>query len=471
VSTVEQIAAQVRAGELRAVSVIELALHEARSDVLGAFVHVDTDAALERAMAIDAAVDRGEDPGPLAGVPIAIKDNIAVAGQPLGCASRMLQGYTAPRSATAIDRLIAAGAVPLGRTNMDEFGMGSSGENSAIGPTRNPWDTRRVPGGSSSGSAAAVAAGIVPAALGSDTGGSVRQPAALCGIVGLKPSYGRISRSGLVAFGSSVDQIGPMSGTVRGAAALLEAMAGPDPLDSTAIDAPTGGWLQACDAEPAGLKLGLPSQCWSTGSEVEAMVRSAVQALTERGVSLVPIDLPVLKMAIPTYYLLTSAEASSNLSRFDGVRYGLRPDAPDLHSLYTRARTEGFGPEVQRRILLGTFALSAGYAEEYYDRADAVRDQMRAELSAALRTVDALAMPTSPTTAFPLGERVSDPVAMYLSDVFTTPPSLTGLPAISVPAGLVDGLPVGLQLVGRMEDEATVLTLAAAAEQRWQAEA
>lgn len=460
-SAVIGIATRVRTGEERAVSVVEAALQEARTDRLGAFTHLQTDDALDRAAEIDAAIERGEDPGLLAGVPIAIKDNIAQAGLPLSCASKMLQDYTAPRAATAVTRLLAAGAVPIGRTNMDEFGMGSSGENSAIGPTRNPWDTDRVPGGSSSGSAAAVAAGIVPAALGSDTGGSVRQPASLCGIVGLKPTYGRISRSGLVAFGSSMDQIGPMAQTVRGVATLLQVMAGVDPLDSTTLDAPPQDWIAACDRDTSQLRIGMPRQCWTGAGPVEDAVRSTLEAL---GLQLVPVDLPTLAMAIPTYYLLTSAEAASNLSRFDGVRFGHRAAADSLSELYSRSRTEGFGPEVQRRILLGSFALSAGYAADHYDKADGVRDQMRRELCDVLQSVDVLAMPTSPSTAFRLGERNKDPVAMYLSDVFTTPPSLTGLPAISVPAGLVDDLPVGLQLVGRMEDEATILALASTVE-------
>ena len=461
-SGVLKTAADVRSGQISAKQVVQAALHRAQQETLGAFLHIQGTAALKQAAHIDSLIAQGEDPGPLAGVPIAIKDNIAQAGEPLGCASRMLQGYTAPRSATAVQRLVDAGAVPIGRTNMDEFGMGSSGENSAIGPTQNPWDPQRVPGGSSSGSAAAVAADRVPAALGSDTGGSVRQPAALCGIVGLKPTYGRISRSGLVAFGSSVDQIGPMTKTVRDAALLLQIMAGPDPLDSTSLTQPAQDWLSACDQRTSGLKIGLPRQCWTQAGPLEALVR---ETLAQTGLSLVPLDIPSLTMAIPTYYLLTSAEAASNLSRFDGVRYGHRAEADSLSDLYTRSRSEGLGPEVQRRILLGSFALSEGYAEDHYQRADAVRDQMRQELSAALQSVDALAMPTSPSTAFAMGERVADPVAMYLSDVFTTPPSLTGLPAISVPAGCLEGLPVGLQLVGRMHDEATILALGAAVEQ------
>jgi len=464
VSDILTIAHHIKTGTSSAVSVVQAALAAAGNEDLGAFVQVQSEAALSRAAEVDAALASGDDPGPLAGVPIAIKDNIAQEGQPLTCASQMLSGYIAPRTATAVQRLLDAGAVPIGRTNMDEFGMGSSGENSAIGPTRNPHDPTRVPGGSSSGSAAAVAANIVPGALGSDTGGSVRQPASLCGIVGLKPTYGRISRSGLVAFGSSVDQVGPMANTVRGVAVLLTAMAGPDPLDSTSLSTSSQDWLAACDRPARGLRIGLPTQCWTKSGEVESTVHAALSALTSEGVELIPVDLPSLSMAIPTYYLLTSAEASSNLSRFDGVRYGVRSAAGQLEDMYAQTRSAGFGTEVQRRILLGTFALSAGYAEDYYERADAVRDQMRAELHAALQNVDALATPTAPSVAFPLGEKIDDPVSMYLSDVFTTPPSLTGLPALSVPAGQVDGLPVGLQLVGRAEDEATILTLAAAVE-------
>ena len=461
-SAILKIAAEVRSGQVSAHDVVQAAVDKATQETLGAFLHLQADQALQHAARIDHLVQQGDDPGPLAGVPIAIKDNIAQAGEPLSCASRMLEGYIAPRSATAVQRLIGAGAVPIGRTNMDEFGMGSSGENSAIGPTQNPWDTTRVPGGSSSGSAAAVAADLVPAALGSDTGGSVRQPAALCGIVGLKPTYGRVSRSGLVAFGSSVDQIGPMTQTVRGAALLLQVMAGPDPLDSTSMTQDPLDWVSACDQDTASMTIGLPRQCWTQSGPLEDQV---MQTLQRTGLSLVPVDIPSLRMAIATYYLLTSAEAASNLSRFDGVRYGRRAKADSLPELYTRSRTEGLGSEVQRRILLGSFALSEGYAEDHYQRADAVRNQMRLELNGALQSVDALAMPTSPSTAFSLGERVSDPMAMYLSDVFTTPPSLTGLPAISVPAGRHEGLPIGLQLVGRMNDEATILALGAAVEQ------
>ncbi len=454
----------IQGRETSASQAVTAALNQAKATAsLGAFISLNEETALAQASRIDADMQRVV-PGRLAGLPIAVKDNITQADAPCGCGSKMLSGFTSPTSATALDRLITAGAIPIGRTNMDEFGMGSSGEHSAIGPTRNPWDPARVPGGSSSGSAAAVAAGVVPVALGSDTGGSVRQPAAFCGVVGLKPTYGRVSRSGLVAFGSSLDQIGPITPTVRDAALILEVMAGPDPLDATSLPQAPGEWVQACSRPVDGLRIGLPKQCWAQDTDVSTVVQAALRDLTTRGVTLVEVDIPTLTMAIPTYYLLTSAEASSNLARFDGIRYGQRAIADALEALYSQTRSTFFGPEVQRRILLGTFALSAGYAEEHYERANAVRHQMREEISQALTTVDALATPTAPSTAFALGEKQDDPVAMYLSDVFTTPPSLTGHPAISVPAGLCSGLPVGLQLIGAHQDEATILQLASAVE-------
>jgi aspartyl-tRNA(Asn)/glutamyl-tRNA(Gln) amidotransferase subunit A len=459
------LASAIRSGQTTAMAAVAEALDRAAAaQDLGAFISLDPDFARTAAQGIDAAIQDGDSVGPLAGVPIAIKDNIAQADRPCTCASAVLASYVAPFNATAVDRLLAAGAVPIGRTNMDEFGMGSSGEHSSIGPTANPWDPTRVPGGSSSGSAAAVAAGIVPIALGSDTGGSVRQPAALCGVVGLKPTYGRVSRFGLVAFGSSVDQIGPITASVRDAALALSVMAGADPRDATTLTSVATDFGTATEQPVAGMRIGLPRQCWQTPVETTDVVRAALEGLAPMDVRLVDVDIPTLEAAIPTYYLLTSAEASSNLARFDGIRYGQRAAADTLDQLYERTRSTFFGPEVQRRILLGTFALSAGYAEDYYERADAVRTQMRLEMSRALETVDALAMPTTPTVAFPLGEKQDDPVAMYLSDVFTTPPSLTGLPAISVPAGRVQGLPVGLQLVGAHGDEATVLRIAAAVE-------
>ena len=453
------IAGAVRMGKRRAVDVVSRALEraDAVSD-LRIFTKLQAETALEAAAKVDALIAEGKDPGRLAGVPIAVKDNIAEAHQPLTAGSKLLEGYIAPKTATALARLQSEGAIVIGRTNMDEFGMGSSGENSAFGSTHNPLHKDHVPGGSSSGSAAAVAASVVPIALGSDTGGSVRQPASFCGVVGLKPTYGRISRSGLVAFGSSLDQIGPITRTVRDAAIATHIMSGTDPLDSTTISEPMTEFRASRKAQLEGTTIGLPSQCWQEhdDSPVRSQVREAISQLEKYGARVQPVDLPSLEAAIPTYYLLTSAEAASNLSRFEGIRFGSRSDADDLMSTYIDTRTAGFGPEVQRRILLGTFALAEGWADDLYRRADAVRSRMRTELDAALQTVDVLAMPTAPTTAFRLGEKTSDPIEMYLSDIYTTPPSLTGHPAISVPAGSVNGLPVGLQLIGRRGDEGSV---------------
>ena len=456
------IAGAVRLGSRRAVDVVREALDRAeKAEHLGAFTQLHPEHAMDRAAHIDAQVAAGENPGRLAGVPIAIKDNIAHAGMPLRAASRMLDGYIAPRTATALARLEAEGAVVIGRTNMDEFGMGSSGENSASGPTLNPVNTAHVPGGSSSGSAAAVAAGIVPLSLGSDTGGSVRQPASFCGVVGLKPTYGRISRSGLLAFGSSLDQIGPLARSVRDVAIATHIMAGEDPLDSTTLHAQMGSMEAERNPDLSGCTVGLPEECWRESDQgpVHQTVRAAIAQLEELGATVQRVQIPSLQAAIPTYYLLTSAEAASNLSRFDGIRYGPRASSDDLIDTYTQTRTEGFGPEVQRRILLGTFALAEGWADDLYRRANAVRARMRAEIDQALSGIDALMMPTAPSTAFRLGEKTTDPIQMYLSDIFTTPPSLTGHPALSVPAGSLDGLPVGAQIVTRHEDAATALRL------------
>ena len=456
------IAGAVRMGHRKAVDVITAALKRAdTAKDLGIFTHVQAAHALERAAKIDADIASGKDPGRLAGIPIAIKDNIAQKGQPLGCASRMLEGYTAPMTATALARLEAQGAIVIGRTNMDEFGMGSSGENSAHCPTKNPLQHDRVPGGSSSGSAAAVAAGIVPIALGSDTGGSVRQPASFCGVIGLKPTYGRISRSGLVAFGSSLDQIGPITRSIRDAAVATQIMSGADPLDSNTISSQMQVLPDERNASLVGVSIGLPNQCWQNEEDNPVLhaVRKAIASLEERGASVHAVDLPLLEAAIPCYYLLTSAEAGSNLARFDGIRYGPRAETERLIDTYTQTRSDRLGPEVQRRILLGTFALAEGYADDLYVRANAVRTQMRTAVDSVLQQVDALAMPTTPTVAFALGAKTVDPLQMYLSDVFTTPPSLTGHPAISVPAGTHDNLPVGLQLVGRHADEASIMKI------------
>jgi aspartyl-tRNA(Asn)/glutamyl-tRNA(Gln) amidotransferase subunit A len=454
------IAAAVRMGKRRAVDVISGAIERAESaHALGIFTHLQAESALAAAKRLDTQIAAGNDPGRLAGVPIAVKDNIAEANQPLTAGSRLLDGYVAPVTATALARLQAEGAIVIGRTNMDAFGMGSSGENSDYGPTANPLNSGHVPGGSSSGSAAAVAASIVPLALGSDTGGSVRQPASFCGLVGLKPTYGRISRSGLLAFGSSLDQIGPLTRSVRDAAIATSIMAGHDPLDSTSRSDLMTEFQAQRTPDLTGCRIGLPAQCWETETttEVMAAVRATISQLEGHGATVEPVEIPSLKAAIPTYYLLTSAEAASNLSRFDGIRYGARASAEDLLETYVATRSEGFGAEVQRRILLGTFALAEGWSDDLYRRADGVRARMRAEMDQALESVDVLAMPTAPSPAFKLGEKASNPLEMYLSDIYTTPPSLTGHPAISVPAGTVDGLPIGLQLVGRCGDEASVL--------------
>jgi aspartyl-tRNA(Asn)/glutamyl-tRNA(Gln) amidotransferase subunit A len=424
-----------------------------------AFLHVDRDAVDAQARAVPR-------DGPLAGVPVALKDNLADAGQPCGCASRILEGHRAAYTATVVERLRAAGAIVIGRTNMDEFAMGSSTENSAYGPARNPHDEARAPGGSSGGSAVSVAAGITPIALGSETGGSVRQPASFCGVVGMKPSYGRVSRRGLVAFASSLDVVSPFGVDVRDAALVTRVIAGADPGDATTVDAPVPDYVAACDRGVRGLRIGVIAEADGAGIEpgVRAAVERAQAALVAAGATLTRVSIPSVTTALACYYVIAPAEASSNLARFDGVRYGPREPAQDLVGLYAATRSARFGPEVKRRILLGTFALSAGWAEHYYGRAQAARARLTAEMSAALRTVDLLLTPTSPTVAFPLGARAADPLAMYLSDIFTVPASLAGLPSISVPAGLSEGLPVGVQLTGRAFDEETVFAAAAAVE-------
>jgi aspartyl-tRNA(Asn)/glutamyl-tRNA(Gln) amidotransferase subunit A len=467
-----RLATAVRAGEVTAAEVLEafLARLAAVEPSVHAFVRVDEEGARIRARGLDERRGRGESLGALAGVPVAVKDNLAVAGRSLTCGSRILEGYVSPYSATAVERLEAAGAVLVGHTNMDEFGMGSSCEASAFGPTRNPWDLARVPGGSSGGSAAAVAARLVPLALGSDTGGSVRQPAALCGVVGLKPTYGRVSRYGLVAFASSLDQIGPLAGSVGDVALALEVIAGQDPLDATSSAVPPGDYGAASARQGGGLegvRAGVPRQL--AVDRLEPDVRGewerSLARLEELGARLVDVDVPALEAATAVYYVLANCEASANLARFDGVRYGRRSrEASTLTELYHRSRSEGFGAEVKRRILLGTFALSSGYHEAYYDRAVAVARALGRELAAALEGTDVLLSPASPSAAFRLGER-SDPLTMYLSDVYTVPANLAGLPAVAVPSGVsADGLPLSLQLVGRAFDEARLLRVAAAFE-------
>ncbi|HJK95012.1 MAG TPA: Asp-tRNA(Asn)/Glu-tRNA(Gln) amidotransferase subunit GatA, partial [Polyangiaceae bacterium LLY-WYZ-15_(1-7)] len=407
----------------------------------------------------------GEALGPLAGVPVALKDNLCQRGTPTTCASRLLEGWVAPYDAHVVERLRAAGAMLVAKTNMDEFAMGSSNETSAFGPVKNPWDPARAPGGSSGGSAAAVAARLVPGALGSDTGGSVRQPAAFCGLFALKPTYGRVSRYGLVAFASSLDQVGPFARSARDGARLFAAIAGRDGRDATSADAPSADWEGACARGVEGLRVGVPRALLEGASAgVRARIDAALEALKDAGATLVDVTLPHAKHGVSVYYLVAPAEASSNLARFDGVRYGLRvEEGGGLDAMYeaTRAR---FGPEVKRRILLGTYALSAGYYDAYYLRAQKVRTLIRRDYDAAFEACDVVATPTAPTVAFPLGERTDDPLTMYLSDVYTLPASLAGLPAISTPAGLSEGLPTGLQLVGRAFDEATLFAAAGALE-------
>jgi aspartyl-tRNA(Asn)/glutamyl-tRNA(Gln) amidotransferase subunit A len=471
--SVEEVARRVRSREVSAAEVTEAALARTAEvePLIAAYLEIFADEARQRAAEIDRRIAAGEDPGPLAGVPVALKDNLSVTGHRLTCASRILEGYVAPYTATAVERLLGAGAVILGRCNMDEFAMGSSCESSAYQTTRNPWDLSKVPGGSSGGPAAAVAAGSVPLGFGSDTGGSVRQPAALSGVVGLKPTYGRVSRCGLVAFASSTDQIGPLARTVRDSALGLQVIAGPDPNDATCADRPVEDYLARIEEGIAGLRIGVIRDIDVAGlSPASARGwRDGLAFLERAGAEIVEVSVPSLGAAVAAYYVVATSEASANLARFDGVRYGRRVSgegrAGNLADLYIESRSQGFGPEVKRRIMLGTFALSSGYYEAYYGRARGVLERMRRELEAALGQADLLVTPTSPTSAFGIGERTDDPLAMYLSDVFTTPASLVGLPAFAVPTGLDDeGLPQSLQIMGRMFDEATVFRACRAVE-------
>jgi len=441
---------------------------EAQDGAVRAYLTVTAEQARQEAEALDRRLASGEPLPPLAGMPVALKDNLCTRGVRTTCGSRILEPFVPPYDATAVRRLREAGAVVLGKTNLDEFAMGSSTENSGFGPTRNPWSLEHVPGGSSGGSAAAVAAGEAVAALGSDTGGSIRQPASLCGIVGLKPTYGRVSRYGLVAFASSLDQIGPMTLDVRDCALVLQAISGRDPHDSTSVDVPVPDFLASLEGGVRGLRVGLPTEFFGEGldPQVREAVLRAVRVLESLGAVVEEVALPTLEYALPTYYLIACAEASSNLARYDGVAYGSRSRrAEDLYTLYARTRAEGFGPEVKRRIMLGTFALSAGYYEGFYKKAQQVRTLVRRDFDRCFQRVDVLATPTSPVAGFRLGERTADPLQMYLADVYTIPVNLAGLPGVSVPCGFADGLPVGLQLVGRPFDEATLLRVAYAYEQ------
>jgi aspartyl-tRNA(Asn)/glutamyl-tRNA(Gln) amidotransferase subunit A len=477
---ISEMAAAVARGDVSAEEITRasLAAIVTRDRALGAFLTVSAEPALEQARAVDARRARGEKLGKLAGVPIALKDVLCTRGVPTTCASNILardgRGWHPPYDATVVARLKAADAILPGKCNMDEFAMGSSTENSAFFPTKNPWDLTRSPGGSSGGSAVAVAARMTAGALGSDTGGSIRQPAAFTNVVGVKPTYGRVSRFGLVAFASSLDQIGPFAADVRGAARILEVIAGHDERDATCLDEPVGAYEAACDRSPRGIRVGVPEEYFAEGlePEVEESVRAAIDELGRAGCVIRPIKLPHTAYAVATYYVLATAEASSNLARFDGVRFGLRvePSGGDLTAIYGQTRKAGFGDEVKRRIMLGTYVLSAGYYDAYYLKAQRVRTLIRRDFERAFAEVDLIATPTSPVPPFRLGERMNDPLSMYLADVYTLPASLAGLPALSMPsaptAGRADrpSLPVGLQLMAAPLDEERLFTVAAAFE-------
>ena len=463
--TVLDIVEGVRAGTRSAVSVLEehLGRIDEREGEIHAFNLVLADEARIRAAEIDAAVAAGDEPGPLAGVPVALKDNMCTKGVPTTCSSRILEGWRPPYDATVVQRLRDAGAIVVGKTNLDEFAMGSSTENSAFGVTHNPHDVTRVPGGSSGGSAAAVAAGFAAAGFGSDTGGSIRQPAALCGVVGVKPTYGAVSRLGLIAFASSLDQIGPFAHTVADAAALMEVICGHDPGDSTSIPQPAPELQSVLDTGVEGLRIGrvtdLPG---GADEEVTTRVEAAFTALESAGAKIVDVEVPAFTYGLTAYYLIAPAEASSNLARYDGVRYGLRVDATDTNAMYAATRSAGFGDEVKRRIMLGTYALSAGYYDAYYGKALKVRRLISEDFARAYEHVDALLAPSSPTVAFPIGERADNPFAMYLCDTYTIPSNLSGHPGMSVPFGTGEGgLPIGVQVLAPALGEPVMFRVAA----------
>ncbi len=468
--TAVAIAEAVRSGERSAREVLDahLAAIDAHEGEIHAFNLVLADRARAAADEVDRRVAAGEDPGPLAGVPVALKDNLCTRGVATTCSSKILEGWEPPYDATVVTRLADAGAVIMGKANLDEFAMGSSTENSAFGPTRNPRDTDKVPGGSSGGSTAAVAAGFAAVGLGSDTGGSIRQPAALCGVVGMKPTYGRVSRYGLVAFASSLDQIGPLTHTVADTARVLEVIGGHDPADSTSIPEGMPALESVLGEGVQGLRVGVVRELMGEGiaSDVAARVREAADVLAAAGATVEEASVPAVTYGLSAYYLIAPAEASSNLSRYDGVRYGLRVDAPTTPAMNLASRTAGFGAEVKRRIMLGTYALSAGYYDAYYGKAQKVRTLIIRDFAAAYEQFDLLLSPTSPTTAFPLGAKVSDPLTMYLNDICTIPSNLAGQPAVSVPFGAGDDdLPVGVQLLAPALAEAPLLRAAAVLEE------
>lgn len=472
-----QIAAAVKAGDRTAASIVEdaLAAIEQREGELHAYNLVMSDRARSAAAAIDSAVEAGRDPGPLAGVPVALKDNMCTKGVATTCSSKILQGWEPPYDATVATRLTNAGAVVVGKTNLDEFAMGSSTENSAFGPTRNPHDSTRVPGGSSGGSAATVGAGAVPLSFGSDTGGSIRQPASLCGVVGVKPTYGMVSRYGLVAFASSLDQIGPFTNTVADAALALEVIGGHDPLDSTSIPQPMPSLTTVLGRGVEGLRIGIIGELSGDrsqhsvegiASDVQRRATAAAEALEAAGASVRVTSIPSVVFGLAAYYVIAPAEASSNLARYDGVRYGLRVDGPNALAMNAASRTAGFGDEVKRRIMLGTYALSAGYYDAYYGQAQRVRTVMIDQFADKYHDFDLLLSPTSPTTAFEIDAKTADPMMMYVNDVCTIPSNLTGHPAMSIPFGVGDdGLPIGVQIMAPMMGEETMFRAAAVLEE------
>jgi aspartyl-tRNA(Asn)/glutamyl-tRNA(Gln) amidotransferase subunit A len=472
VETLESQRARLEAGEVTSAELVEAAIARAEGPAaqLNAVVGLRAEAARVEAAEADARRAAGEVRSPLDGIPTVLKDNMVAQGEPTTCASRILEGFVSPYDSAVVESLRVAGAVVIGRSNMDEFAMGSSTEHSIYGPAHNPWDLTRTCGGSSGGSAAVVASGVAPVALGSDTGGSIRQPASMCGVVGMKPTYGRVSRWGLVAFASSLDQIGPITHTARECAWVLSAISGHDPRDSTSIPKAAPDFASALTGEVSGLTVGLPREYFvgeGVDPEVLASVRAGVAVLEAAGAKLVEVELPHTSAVVSSYYLVATAEASSNLARFDGARYGRRAaGVTNVDEMYRRSRSEGFGAEVKRRILLGTYVLSAGYFDAYYRKAQQVRTLVRADFEHAFEMCDLIATPTAPETAFVLGSKSDDPLSMYLSDVYTVSANLAGIPGISVPCGAVGGLPVGMQLLGRPLDEATLLCVADAFQRR-----
>lgn len=468
--TVEELHKLYASGEARPSDVIKAALEkmEAENERLNTYLTFNREAALKRAAEMDAGVGAALKTKPLAGVPIAIKDNLCTQGLRTTCGSRILNQYIPQYTATVVKKIEEAGAVVVAKTNLDEFAMGGSTENSAFGPARNPHNPEYVPGGSSGGSAAAVAAGHVPVSLGSDTGGSIRQPASFCGVVGVKPTYGRVSRYGLVAFASSLDQIGPFANNVKDAARLLQVISGQDRHDSTSAARAVPDFVSALTGDIKGLRIGVPPECFGEGldAEVKIKVEAGIKRLESRGAKIVPVSLPHTKYVIAVYYIIATAEASSNLARFDGARYGFRAEeAHALSEMYRKTREQGFGPEVKRRIMLGTFALSSGYYDAYYEKAQRVRAMLVHDFEEAFKLCDVIATPTAPTPPFKIGEKSDDPLAMYLGDIFTVTMNLAGVPAISVPCGLSSaGLPIGLQLIANHFDEARMLNAAYAFE-------